>query len=137
MGYESQCLGQGHGRVADVIAKYRDNAYPKSYALIVDAKAYEKYTFPAGDVRKMKEYIKFHGEELMQDMIPNHAFAFISVSFNNPDEKLEEIAKETAVSGTAIDIYTFLELCSNVARRQISISGIYSAFTTNQQFVCM
>lgn len=31
MGYEAQCLGQGHGRVADVIAKYRDSFYAKSY----------------------------------------------------------------------------------------------------------
>ena len=51
MGYEAQCLGQGHGRVADVIAKYRDAFYAKSYGLIIDTKAYEKYNFPAGDVR--------------------------------------------------------------------------------------
>ena len=43
MGYESKCLGQGHGRVADVIAKYRAPSYPKSYGLIIDAKAYEKF----------------------------------------------------------------------------------------------
>ena len=136
MGYESQCFGQGQGRVADVIAKYRDTQYAKSYALIIDAKAYEKYSFPAGDIRKMKEYIKVHGEELLHDKIPHHAFAFISMAFTNPDEKLEEIAQDTAVSGTAIDIYSLLELGSKVAQQQVSISGIYTTFTTNRLFVC-
>ena len=67
LGYDSNCLGQGHGRVADVIAKYRAAQYAKSYGLIIDAKAYPKYPFPAGDVRKMKEYIELHGAELLAD----------------------------------------------------------------------
>lgn len=33
MGYESTQLGQGNGRVADVIARYRDNMMPRSYTL--------------------------------------------------------------------------------------------------------
>jgi arginine repressor len=135
MGYESQCLGQGQGRVADIIAKYRDTQPPKSYALIIDTKAYDKYSFPAGDVRKMKEYISFHGNELYQDSIPRHAFAFISMAFTNPNDKLEEIAKDTAVSGTAIDVYSLLELSSKVSQQQISISGLYPNLTTNQQFL--
>jgi len=136
LGYESQCLGQGHGRVADVIAKYRDASYPKSYALIIDAKAYEKYTFPVGDVRKMKEYIAQHGVELLQDMIPRHAFAFISIDFSQPDEKLSEISKDTAVNGTAIDVFTLLELGSKIAKQQLSIVDLYDSFTTNKLFVC-
>lgn len=136
MGYESQCLGQGHGRVADVIVKYRAPSYPKSYGLIIDAKAYEKYPFPAGDVRKMKEYIDLHGVELLQDMIPRHAFAFISMDFTNPDEKLEEIAKDTAVHGTAIDVFTLLKLGSKVAKRELSISELYDSFITDKLYVC-
>ena len=136
MGYESQCLGQGHGRVADVIAKYRAPSYPKSYGLIIDAKAYEKYPFPAGDVRKMKEYINLHGVELMQDMIPRHAFAFISMAFTDPDEKLEEIANDTAVRGTAIDVFTLLELGSKVAKQEVSIADLYDSFITNKLYQC-
>ena len=136
MGYEAQCLGQGHGRVADVIAKYRDAFYAKSYGLIIDTKAYEKYNFPAGDVRKMKEYIALHGAELMQDMIPHHAFAFISMAFTPPDEHLSEIAKDTAVNGTAIDVFTLMELGSKVSKQEVSIADIYSSFTTNKLFVC-
>ena len=105
MGYESNCLGQGHGRVADVIAKYKTTPYPRSYGLIIDAKAYARYTFPAGDVRKMKEYIDLHGAELLSERIPNHAFAFISMDFVNPDDHLEEIATDTAVNGTAITVF--------------------------------
>lgn len=136
MGYESQCLGQGHGRVADVIAKYRDPSYPKSYGIIIDAKAYEKYTFPAGDVRKMKEYIRLHGMELMQDMIPRHAFAFISMDFSLPDGKLEEIASDTAVNGTAIDVFSLLKLGSKIAKQEVSIADLYDSFITNKLFVC-
>lgn len=134
MGYESQCLGQGHGRVADVIAKYRAPSYPKSYGLIIDAKAYEKYTFPAGDVRKMKEYIAQHGVELLQDMIPRHAFAFISMDFSSPDEKLKEISTDTAVNGTAISVFALLELGSKVAKHEVSIADLYGSFTTNKLF---
>lgn len=135
MGYESECLGQGHGRVADVIAKYRDTSYPKSYGIIIDAKAYEKYNFPVGDVRKMKEYIVLHGGELMQDMIPRHAFAFVSPAFSDPGEHLSEIANDTSVSGTAIDIYTLMELGARVTRKEINIAEIYNWFTTNKLFV--
>jgi hypothetical protein len=136
MGYESKYLGQGQGRVADVIAKYRDSQAPKSYALIIDAKAYEKYNFSAGDVRKMKEYIQQHGSELYKDNIPRHAFAFISMAFNNCDDKLEEIANDTAVSGTAIDVYSLLKLSSKVSQQHVFIADLYKSFTTNKQFEC-
>ncbi len=135
MGYETQNLGQGHGRVADVIAKYRDSFYSKSYGLIIDTKAYEKYTFLSGDVRKMKEYILLHGKELLQDMIPQHAFAFISMAFNSPDEHLNEIARDTGINGTAIDVFTLLELGSKVMKQELSIAKLYPKFSTNKQFL--
>lgn len=135
MGYESEHLGQGNGRVADVIAKYKDAMMPKSYGLIIDAKAYEKYNFPAGDVRKMKEYIRTHMPDLMQEMIPKYAFAFVSMDFTDADTHLEEIANETAVNGTAIDVYTLLALGADVKMQKISISNLYDSFTTNSRFV--
>lgn len=134
MGYEAECLGQGKGRVADVIAKYKATLPPKSYGLILDAKAYSKYNFPAGDVRKMKEYITLHGSELMQEMIPNLAFAFISMDFTTPDTHLQEIATDTAVNGTAIDVYELMKLGDMVTRSEISISDIYAKFVTNRRF---
>lgn len=131
LGYDSNCLGQGHGRVADVIVKYRAAQYAKSYGLIIDAKAYSKYNFPVGDVRKMKEYIELHGTELLEDKIPHHAFAFVSMDFTNPKSHLHEIAEETAINGTAITVYELFKLGDMVAQNQMAIADIFPMFTTN------
>lgn len=136
LGYETEYLGQGHGRVADVIVKYKDAAYPKSYAIVIDAKAYDnKYSFPAGDVRKMKEYINFHGPTLLQENIPNHAFAFVSPQFSNEEVRLKEIADDTMINGTAIETDNLLELGNKIKKQDYKISEIYSKFTTNVLFV--
>lgn len=134
MGYDAQCLGQGHGRVADVIAKYCGVVYAKSYGLIIDTKAYEKYSFPAGDIRKMKEYIGVHGKELMSESIPNHAFAFVSMAFSTPDTHLDEIAHDTGIGGVAIDVFTLLKLGAMVAKSECDIANLYPKFTTNRLF---
>lgn len=134
LGYESNCLGQGHGRVADVIVRHRMAQYAKSYGIIIDAKAYSKYKFPAGDIRKMKEYINVHGEELLADKIPNHAFAFVSMDFSDPESHLQEIANDTAINGTAITVERLFKLGEKVTQNQISISDILPLFTTNQLF---
>lgn len=126
-----------HGRVTDVIAKYRTPSYPKSYGPTIDTKAYEKYSFPTGDVRKMKKYIDLHGAELLQHMIPNHAFAFISTAFINYDENLEEIDNNIAFSGIAIDVYPLMELGAKVAKQEVAIADIYPLFTTNKLFECV
>lgn len=135
MGYEATCLGQGHGRVADVIAKYRDSHYAKSYGLIIDAKAYERYNFPAGDVRKMKEYIMLHGPELLQDQIPQHAFAFVSMDFTAEDSHLQEISDDTGIKGTAIDVFELMALGSAVVKQDEQIVNLFPRFTTNSRFV--
>lgn len=134
MGYDSNCLGQGHGKVADVIAKYRTTPSPKSYGVIIDAKAYPKYNFPAGDVRKMKEYVDHHGKELLMDQIPRYAFAFISMDFTNPTSRLQEITDATAVNGTAITVYELFKLGNEVVQNRIAIANIFPMFTTNQLF---
>jgi len=134
MGYDSNCLGQGHGRVADVIAKFKTTPYPKSYALIIDAKAYARYTFPAGDVRKMKEYIELHGADLLSERIPNHAFAFVSMDFVDPDNHLEEIANEKAVNGTAITVFELFKLGDKVIQKKENIADLYPKYTTNKLF---
>ncbi len=123
-------------RVADGLAKYRDALAPRSYGLILDAKASDRYSFPAGDVRKMKEYIVHHGQELYQDAIPRHAFLFISMDFTEPGSHLEEIARDTAVDGAAADVFTLLELGARVMRKELTLRDLYSAFTTNDRFRC-
>ena len=84
-------------------------------SIIIDAKAYSKYNFPAGDVRKMKEYIELHGAELLAERIPRHAFAFVSMDFTNPDSPLQEIATDTAINGTAITVYELFKLRDKIS----------------------
>lgn len=136
MGYESTQLGQGNGRVADVIARYKDAMMAKSYGLIIDAKAYSKYNFNAPDVRKMKEYIQLHQQELMMEMIPKHAYAFVSMDFVPEENALNEISGDTAVNGTAIDVFTLLKLGAKTSKQEVRISDIYNSFTTNKRYVC-
>lgn len=136
LGYESTQLGQGNGRVADVIARYKSSMMAKSYGLIIDAKAYSKYNFNAPDVRKMKEYIALHQHELMLEMIPKHAYAFVSMDFVPEENALAEISNDTAVNGTAIDVFSLLELGAKISKQEIKIADIYDSFTTNKRFVC-
>lgn len=134
LGYESEHLGEGKGRVADVIAKYRSHLYAKSYGIIIDAKAYQKYNFPAGDLRKMKEYISLHGEYLLEEKIPRHVFAFISMDFTNEEAALSEVARDTAVNGTAITVDTLLKLGEMVTKQEVNIADIYDWYNTNKRF---
>ena len=135
---QSICSTIGKSSICGVFrtetAKYKTTPYPRSYGLIIDAKAYARYTFPAGDVRKMKEYIDLHGAELLSERIPNHAFAFISMDFVNPDDHLEEIATDTAVNGTAITVFELFKLGDSVIQQKESIADIYQKYTTNKLF---
>jgi len=137
LGYKTTYLGQGHGRVPDVIARYIDDTvYARSYGIIIDAKATsERYTFAANDVRKMKEYILNIGGELMKEMIARHAFAFISSEFvDNVKKPLEEIATETGINGTAIRVEDLLELGNGVSQGKMNISSLYNYYTNNDRF---
>jgi hypothetical protein len=82
----------------------------------------------------MKEYIDLHGAELLSERIPNHAFAFISMDFVNPDDHLEEIATDTAVNGTAITVFELFKLGDSVIQQKESIADIYQKYTTNKLF---
>lgn len=136
LGYDAEYYGQGRGRVADVVAKYISTQYAKSYGIIIDAKASSnKYNFPAEDVRKMKEYIGKHGPELLKEEIYNHAYAFTSSEFiENVEKPLEEISKDTGISGTAIRIIELLELGKYIRNGDINIENLYSTFSTNKQY---
>lgn len=137
IGYETDYLGQGKGRVTDVIAKYKNpHVYAKSYGLIIDAKATSgQYSFPVGDKRKMKEYIRKHGPELLKEGIPNHAFSFVSSDFISEICKhLDEIKEDTEIYGAAISVETLLKLGDSLRTQRLSIEDIYPRFTTNQLF---
>lgn len=136
LGYDTTYLGQGRGRVSDIIARYIDNVYAKSYGIIIDAKATETtYRFPANDIRKMQEYIDKHGRELLEEHIQRHAFAFVSSKFKgNAKEHLEEIYTTTGIRGTAIRVIELLELGDSVKEGKSKISEIYDNYITNDIF---
>jgi hypothetical protein len=136
LGYETEYLGEGRGRVADVIAKYKNEIYAKSYALIIDAKATSsKYSFPVADVRKMKEYVLNHGRELLIEQIPNHVFSFVSTEFiDNVTKPIEEIYNEVGVKGVAIKVLDLLKLGDEIVSHRLKIMDIFDMYTTNGIF---
>lgn len=134
LGYETKYFGQGHGRVTDVLVKYKDqSAYANSYGIILDAKATSgTYAFHANDKRKMIEYIRTHGPQLLSENIPNHAFSFISSQFvEDVRPHLEEIKAITNISGCAIPIIILLEMGNKIIRQEFRINGLYKKFITN------
>lgn len=79
-------------------------------------------------------HISLHGEQLLADRIPRHAFAFVSMDFTNDETALSEIANDTAVNGTSITVDTLLELGAMVATQQVNIADIYDWYVTNKRF---
>jgi hypothetical protein len=138
LGYEADYLGQGHGRVPDILVKWKHpNIYANSYGLIVDAKATKKvYSFPASDKRKMKEYIEKYGPSLLVEKIPNHAFSFVSPGFiDNVIPHLKEISDATNIGGCAIAVRVLLEFGDRVVKGQLKVGEIYNMFNVNNLFV--
>lgn len=137
LGFDAEYLGQGRGRVTDVLVKYKHpSVYARSYGIIVDAKATSsEYYFPIADKRKMKEYITLHGPKLLSEMIQNHAFSFVSSKFiRDVAHHLAEISSETSINGSAITIEELLLLGHKIKQRELVIENLYPFFTTNQKF---
>ncbi len=134
LGYEAEYLGQGRGRVADILVNYKHpTVYANSYAVIVDAKATSsRYSFPASDKRKMKEYIRTHGPQLLSAHIPRHAFSFVSSKFiNDVKPHFKEIENETGLRGVAIPVLILLDLGDKICKREKRIDTLYDIFQTN------
>lgn len=137
LGFDAEYLGQGRGRVTDILVKYKHpSVYGKSYGIIVDAKATSsEYNFPVSDKRKMKEYINMHGPKLLAETIQNHAFSFASSKFvSNVEPHLSEISSDTSIKGSAITVEQLLLLGHKVKQREVVIEDLYPLFITNKQF---
>lgn len=137
LGFDAEYLGQGKGRVTDILVKYKHpSVYARSYGIIVDAKATSsEYNFPVSDKRKMKEYINMHGPKLLAETIQNHAFSFASSNFiRDVESHLSEISTETSIKGCAITVEQLLMLGDKIKTREIVIENLYPLFTTNKQF---
>ena len=95
LGYETQLLGQGHGRVPDGVAisqEYR-------YAIIFDAKARQDAYTMGTDERAIREYIASQGERLRRQGMRNLYFMVISSSFTgNHDDAIRSMKIDTNVN---------------------------------------
>lgn len=135
LGYDADYLGQGRGRVPDILVKWKHpTIYASSYALIVDAKATETgYRFPVHDKRKMREYIEKQGPLLLTEQIPNHCFSFVSSKFLvDVVPHLEEISRTTRIRGCAADVKSLLELGDGIGRGHFKIEGLFTKFAINE-----
>jgi hypothetical protein len=96
LGYETQLLGQGQGRVQDGLALSRDH----SYAVIWDAKARQNGYSMGTDDRTIREYITTQSRELKKRLhLRNLYYVIISSKFQDDfDELIRGIKMETDIS---------------------------------------
>ncbi|OWY33954.1 hypothetical protein [Herbaspirillum aquaticum] len=96
LGYETQLLGQGQGRVQDGLALSRDY----SYAVIWDAKARQNGYSMGTDDRTIREYITTQSRELKKRLhLRNLYYVIISSKFQDDfDELIRGIKMETDIS---------------------------------------
>lgn len=95
LGFETQLLGQGHGRVPDGIAicqEYR-------YAIIYDAKVRQNAYTMGTDERAIREYIASQGERLRKQGMRNLYFMVVSSAFTGDhDDAIRSLKIETNVN---------------------------------------
>jgi hypothetical protein len=99
LGFEIEVLGQGRGRVADVIAKSMQH----HYALILDAKARtDEYTIGT-ESRKFIEYIRNEVPRLKREGMDKVYFGVVSGRFpERRDPAIREIKLHTGVHGVVM-----------------------------------
>jgi len=95
LGYETQLLGQGQGRVPDGVAVSQEFRY----AIIYDAKVRQKPYTMGTDERAIREYIASQGEKLRRQGMRNLYFMIISSAFTgNHDDAIRSLKIETNVN---------------------------------------
>ncbi len=100
LGFDVERFGQGHGRVADIIAKSRNHLY----ALIIDAKARSDVYSMGTESRKFIEYIRNESLRLkMKEGMKKVYFAIVSSNFpDSRDPAINEIKLETDIHGVVM-----------------------------------
>lgn len=94
LGYETERLGKGKGRVPDGIARARQ----EGYAIIYDAKSRGDVYSIGTDSRAIKEYIEAYSNKLHKEGLKNIYFAIISGNFrDDQDDAIKKIKMETGV----------------------------------------
>jgi len=99
LGLDVEELGQGAGRVADGVARFR----PGRWALVYDAKVRRGGFSMGTEDRKFREYIERHGQELERDGVAAIYFAVVSGSFDPSDvAKAREVVRLTKAKAFAL-----------------------------------
>jgi len=114
LGFETQLLGQGHGRVPDGLAicqEYR-------YAIIYDAKVRQNAYTMGTDERAIREYIANQGERLRRQGMRNLYFMVISSAFTgNHDDAIRSLKIETNVNEVLlVEVKSLLALLEGILR---------------------
>jgi len=95
LGYETQLLGQGQGRVPDGIAVSQEFRY----AIIYDAKVRQNAYTMGTDERAIREYISIQGERLRKQGMRNLYFMVISSAFTGDhDDAIRTLKIDTNVN---------------------------------------
>lgn len=95
LGFETELLGQGRGRVPDGVAVSEEFRY----AIIFDAKVRQQAYTMGTDERAIREYIMSQGEKLRRRGIRNLYFMVISSAFTgNHDDAIRGMKIETNVN---------------------------------------
>lgn len=95
LGYETQLLGQGQGRVPDGVAVSQEFRY----AIIYDAKVRRNAYTMGTDERAIREYIAVQGERLRKQGMRNLYFMVISSSFTGDhDDAIRGLKIDTNVN---------------------------------------
>lgn len=95
LGYETQLLGQGHGRVPDGIAVSQEFRY----AIIYDAKVRQNAYTMGTDERAIREYISIQGDRLRKQGMRNLYFMVISSAFTGEhDDAIRTLKIDTNVN---------------------------------------
>ena len=100
LGFDVERLGQGHGRVADIITKSRSHLY----ALIIDVKARSDVYTIGTESRKFIEYIRNESLRLKnKEGMKKVYFAVVSSKFpDSRDPAINEIKLETDIHGVVM-----------------------------------
>jgi hypothetical protein len=147
LGYETQLLGQGHGRVPDGQAIAND----ESYAIIWDAKVRGDGYSMGTDDRTIREYISTQSRKLKKGrFLRNTYYLIISSSFADDfDDTIRSIKMETDISEVglmeAAALVTMVDaklraplqisLGPDGFQRLFSVSGIISAEMVSEQLI--
>jgi hypothetical protein len=114
LGFETELMGQGHGRVPDGVAVSDEFRY----AIIYDAKVRQQPYTMGTDERAIREYIVSQGEKLRRRGIKNLYFMVISSSFTgDADDAIRGMKIETNVNEVLlVEVKALLAMLEGILR---------------------